>query len=133
FILIIIGAGVTRYISYEGVMPIREGKISNTILSDKTFLTAYIDGEVNGEPKRRVVTKELLLAPGINNHKTRKTDFKGQDIKFEVLKFIPNAKKGLVATEDGKNHIKIVESGEGSRHDHYLEEGKVTSIHNVLF
>ena len=28
FFLIIIGAGITRYIGYEGVMPIREGEVS---------------------------------------------------------------------------------------------------------
>ncbi|HET8809645.1 MAG TPA: cytochrome c biogenesis protein CcsA [Flavobacteriaceae bacterium] len=133
FILIIIGAGITRYISYEGVMPIREGKISNTVLSAKTFLTAYIDGEIDGEPRRRIVTKELLLAPGIDNQKTRTTDFKGQEVKFEVLKFIADAKKGLAPSPEGKNYLKIVEAGGGSRHDHYLQEGQVTSIHNVLF
>mgnify|MGYP001950930519 CR=1 FL=1 len=30
FILILIGAGITRYISYEGVMPITEGTSENT-------------------------------------------------------------------------------------------------------
>ncbi len=133
FVLIIVGAGITRYISFEGVMPIREGEISNTILSAETYLTAYIDGEIDGQPRRRVVTKELLLAKGIDNHKTVSTDFKGQDVEFEVLKFIPNAKQGLTPTEDGKNYLKIVEAGEGNRHDHFLEEGQVVSIHNVLF
>jgi cytochrome c biogenesis factor len=37
FILIITGAFVTRYISYEGIMPIREGASSNQVFSDKTF------------------------------------------------------------------------------------------------
>lgn len=133
FVFIIIGAGITRYISFEGVMPIREGEISNTILSQKTYLTAYIDGEINGEPRRRIVTKELLLAPGIDNHKTVTTDFKGQEVEFEVIKFIHGAKQGLKPTEDGKNYLKIVEAGEGTRHDHFLEEGQVASIHNVLF
>ena len=37
-ILIIIGAGVTRYIGYEGVMPIRENTSSNKFLSEETYL-----------------------------------------------------------------------------------------------
>ena len=45
WILIILGAGVTRYIGYEGVMPIRENTSSNTFLSEKTYLTAIVDGE----------------------------------------------------------------------------------------
>src|SRR5690554_7551175 len=36
FILIILGAGITRYISYEGMMSIREGETENVMLSHKT-------------------------------------------------------------------------------------------------
>ena len=38
FIMIVIGAGVTRYVSFEGMMSIREGEQSNLIVSDRTFL-----------------------------------------------------------------------------------------------
>ena len=31
------------------------------------------------------------------------------------------------------NCLKIVEAGDGSRHEHYLENGEVASIHGVLF
>lgn len=133
FVFIIIGAGITRYISYEGMMPIREGEISNTVYSDKSFLTVYIDGETSEGPKRRIVEEELRLAPGINNNKAVYTDFKGQEIELEVLNFIPNAEKTLVPSEDGERFLKIVESGGQQRHNHYVKEGTVTSIHNVLF
>ena len=49
FIFIILGAFVTRYISFEGVMPIKEGSAENTFFSDQTYLTYYVDGMVNGE------------------------------------------------------------------------------------
>jgi hypothetical protein len=38
--LYISGAFVTRYISYEGMMPIREGAVK-IFYSDKTFLTVF--------------------------------------------------------------------------------------------
>jgi cytochrome c biogenesis factor len=38
FILILVGAAVTRYAGYEGVMRIREGESSNLIISDRNFL-----------------------------------------------------------------------------------------------
>jgi hypothetical protein len=41
---IISGAFVTRYISYEGMMPIREGAAENQFYSDKTFLTVLSMG-----------------------------------------------------------------------------------------
>ena len=38
FVMIAIGAGITRYVSFEGMMHIREGDRSNQIVSDQTFL-----------------------------------------------------------------------------------------------
>ena len=67
FIFIIIGAFITRYISYEGMMPIREGAAENQVYSDKTFLTVFVDGEYKGEMKRRVFEKSLLLSPATTN------------------------------------------------------------------
>ena len=37
-IVILLGAAVTRYFGYEGIMHIREGGSSNTILSAETYL-----------------------------------------------------------------------------------------------
>ena len=53
FILIILGAFITRYFGYEGMMPIREGASENIFLSEKTYLTVLIDGERNGAPARK--------------------------------------------------------------------------------
>src|SRR5690606_36953626 len=57
FILILLGAFVTRYISYEGMMPIREGASENEFYSDRTYLTVFVDGLHQGEMKRRVEEK----------------------------------------------------------------------------
>lgn len=133
FVLILVGAFVTRYISYEGIMPIREGETTNTFLSEKTFLTAYIDGEIDGEPRRRVIEKPVLLAPETENDESIETDFKGQPVKIEVVNFIHGAKEGLILSESGENYLQIVEAGDGVRHEHYLKEGEVANIHNILF
>src|SRR6056297_586107 len=88
FIFILLGAFVTRYFSYEGMMPIREGATENTFLSDKTYLMTFIDGEMNGEPRRRVVENEVLLAPGASNEFSFNTDYDGQPVKLEILDYI---------------------------------------------
>ena len=38
FLFIIIGAGVTRYLGYEGIMLINEGETTNTFLSETTYV-----------------------------------------------------------------------------------------------
>jgi cytochrome c biogenesis protein ResB len=67
WIFIIVGAFVTRYISYEGLMPIREGAISNTVYSDMPHISAFVDGEYQGEMKRKTIEKQLLLSQATTN------------------------------------------------------------------
>lgn len=134
WILIIVGAFVTRYISYEGMMPIREGSAENRFYSDKTYLTAFVDGEINGSTKRRVLEDDLIVTPeGMRSSLPWKSDFNGQPFTISYVDFISGAKEGLILDEEGQEYLKIVEAGDGQRHEHYLENGKVASIHNVLF
>lgn len=133
FVIILVGAFVTRYISYEGIMPIREGETTSKFLSEKTYLTAFIDGEIDGEPRRRVIEKPVLLAPETENDVSISTDFNGQPIDIQVVNFIHGAKEGIVLSESGDNYLQIVEAGDGNRHEHFLKEGDVANIHNILF
>tara|TARA_R110002049_G_scaffold64019_2_gene169553 strand:- start:16686 stop:19862 length:3177 start_codon:yes stop_codon:yes gene_type:complete len=134
WILIIIGAFVTRYISFEGVMPIREGNTENVFFSDKTYLTVYVDGEINKEPKRKILEDDILVTTeAIKSNLPWNSDFNGQPFTISYVGFIEGAKEGLIEDPNGKQYLKIVEAGDGQRHDHYLESGEVTSIHNVLF
>ena len=134
WILIIIGAFVTRYISFEGVMPIREGNSENIFYSDKTFLTAFVDGEIDGQIKRRVLEDDILVTEqGKRTSLPWNADFNGQPFTISYVDFIEGAKEGLIPDENGDAFLKIVEAGDGQRHEHYLQDGQVASIHNVLF
>ncbi|MBT8205286.1 MAG: cytochrome c biogenesis protein CcsA [Eudoraea sp.] len=134
WILIIIGAFVTRYISYEGMMPIREGSAENVFYSDKTFLTAFVDGEIDGKPMRKTSQDELLVTTeALKTNLPWNLDFNGQEFTISYVGFIEGAKKAFVPDEEGEEYLKIVESGGGGRHDHYLKMGSVANIHNVLF
>jgi cytochrome c-type biogenesis protein CcsB len=143
FILIILGAFVTRYISYEGMMPIREGETANVIYSDKPYLTVFVDGEYKGEAKRKTFEKDLIFAPEVKEDAFLKL-FASNDfslggefnaIPFEVVhqSFILNGKETVKPSEKGELMLKMVESSGGTRHEHYLKAGEVQNIHNVLF
>lgn len=134
WILILLGAFVTRYISYEGVMPIREGETENQFYSDKTYITAFVEGNIAGERKRKVLEDAILVSPeGIRSSLPWTSDFNGQPFTLAFVKFSKGAKEGLLPDENGRVYLKIVEAGDGQRHEHYLEDGKVVSIHNLLF
>ncbi len=133
WILIIIGAGITRYIGYEGIMPIREGSSSNQFLSSDTYITILVDGEINGQQKRKKLEKKVLFSEYTNNNFTIKDDFNKQKFSVEYVDFIENVDYGVVPNDFGTDFLKIVEASSGERHDHYIESGQVTNIHGVLF
>ncbi len=133
FLLILLGAFVTRYFGYEGVMPIREGATENQFLSEKTYLTVYVDGEINGQARRKKLEGDLLLSEHVDNSFSWENDFNGQAFTIRYIDFMENATEGLVLDETGDRFLKIVEASDGNRHDHYLKEGEIVNIHNILF
>jgi cytochrome c-type biogenesis protein CcsB len=133
FIFIIIGAGITRYLSFEGMMPIRESATSNEFFSDQTYLTVFVDGDYKGEPRRRVFEKKVLFSQAIDNNFSLSNEFNDIPFQINLLEFIMDAKETITPQKNGVLYLKLVESSEGSRHEHYLKEGEVQNIHNLLF
>lgn len=133
FLFIIIGAFVTRYISFEGMMPIREGATESRFYSDKTYLTVFVDGEYQGEMRRRTFEEHLLLSPVANNNFTMSKEFNDIPFEIEYKDFKLGAKETIKEDKNGTLYIKLVEAGDGGRHEHYLKAGEVQNIHNVLF
>ncbi|MFV8342065.1 cytochrome c biogenesis protein CcsA [Flavobacterium sp. XS2P39] len=133
FVFILLGAFVTRYISYEGMMPIREGAAENQIFSDKIFLTLFVDGEYKGEMKRRIFEKQVLLSPATNNNFSISDKFADTEFEVNYENFIMGAKEYIKPDPKGVWYLKLVEAGDGGREEHFLKDGEVQNIHNVLF
>jgi len=135
FIFIFIGAFITRYISFEGIMAIREGQTENAFLSQKTYLTVYIDGDyvVDGQKQRLPRAYETDFSHRLNNTFSKRESYNGQPVSIELEKFIYGAEEDIVPDDSGENYLKMVEAGSGGSHNHFLKEGQVQSIHNVLY
>lgn len=133
FLLILIGAFVTRYISYEGLMPIREGETENQMYSDQVFITAWVDGDINGEMKRKIYDKSLILSPVTNNSFKLTGNFNQKPFEIRYKGFIMNAIETLEEDENGEVYLKLVESGDGERHEHWLKSGDIRSIQGLLY
>ena len=133
FIFTLSGAFITRYISYEGVMPIREGATENKFYSDKMFLTVFVDGDYQGQMRRRVFEKSLLLSPVTNNNFSISNNFDTTPFEITYKEYLLGATKTIKPDSKGDLYFKMVESGDGTRHEHYLKEGEVQNIHNRLF
>ena len=133
FIFILLGAFITRYIGDEGVMPIRENNISNSYLSEKTYLTILVDGDNEGITERKTVKSQLLLSEHVDNSFTIKENFYTKDFSISFDDYRENVTEGLVLDPSGERYIKLVEAVDGNRREHYIKEGQVSSIQNILF
>ena len=135
WVFILVGAFVTRYISYEGVMSIREGATESSFLSEKTYLTVYIDGdyEVDGQLMRRVEEERVDFSPRMENNFLLNTEYGGSPISIKLNEFINGAEEDIVPDENGDYYLKIVESAGGMPHNHFLKDGSTENIHGALY
>ncbi len=133
WVLILLGAFVTRYLGDEGVMPIRENTMSNTYLSEKTYLKVLIDGKKDEEEQRKTLKSKLLMSEYTNNDFKISDDFNKEIFSIEYKDFRENVAEGLVLDPEGERYIKLIEASDGNRREHYIKEGEVSSINNILF
>ena len=134
WILIIVGAAVTRYIGYEGMMSIREGATESQFRSQKTYISGRIlgDFEINGQLQQKNIMEEVDFSPRLDNDFERTYDYGGTEVNFKLNKFIKGAEKDVIPDDNGESYLKIVEAGDGRPHNHFLKEGQVSNMHNVL-
>lgn len=129
FFLILLGAGITRYISFEGLMPIKEGEVSNTFLTEKNYISIAIN---DGAEQKTPFHQRIILSSLGKNNFEYKTDFKGKDVSVKLTNYIPNAQDVFETDETGEEYLKFVESGGGGRHDHFIKKGSSEVVHGVL-
>ncbi len=128
FLLILTGAAVTRYLGYEGQMPIREGEMSNVLLSEKNYLMLRVD---DGDTMKLPVYKRMLLSALGKNDFRLHTDFKGKPIEVRLTDFIPHARKVFEHDKEAPLHLQLVESTTGSRKTHFIRSGRGLLLNGV--
>ncbi|SNZ07812.1 cytochrome c-type biogenesis protein CcsB [Persephonella hydrogeniphila] len=132
FLVIFLGAALTRYAGYEGVMHIREGSSSNEIISSDAFL--YIkadDGESSVEREKKVLLS--VLAKSIVNRFEESIDINGKKLTVRYVDYYPFAEKKIVQAEDGKPLISAVFMTDQQPVSKILEYGDVFRSGKLIF
>ncbi|MFI1743101.1 cytochrome c biogenesis protein CcsA [Thalassobellus sediminis] len=125
FIIILIGASITRYASYGGIMRIREGASSNIIVSDNNYLHVHLS---NGKTVK-TIKKQLNFSPLSNNDFSIATEFNTTPITISYNEFIADAVPEIKDdAENGKAMIQMVVSAGNGRETVFLEKGEVEAI-----
>ncbi len=128
FILILVGSVITRYVSYEGMMHIREGQSTNLFISDDTFLKIHIH-----DNEHQVKHDEKLFLSAItNNNFSFKLNFKNHDIRILYNDFLPNVRDSLF-TNQGDYLLHIVVPGENGMQSEYLLNNEQRIIKGEIF
>jgi cytochrome c-type biogenesis protein CcsB len=128
-LVILLGAAVTRYSGFEGMMHIREGGASNTFLSANTYLV--FDAVRQGEKYH--FDEPVLFATLGNNNLKKSYLLGGQEVAVEVLEFMPNPKEVMVDDAGGAPVIQVVIGGAEGREEYYVRYGHRSMIRGTLF
>ncbi len=128
-VIIIIGAGVTRYFGYEGIMHIREGDQSSKFLSAET----YLKYEVIKDGNKYQFDESVLFATLGNNNKKESYLIGNDLIETEVVDFIPNPVQELQPDDEGKPILKIVIGGINGREEYFISPGESKRIRGLIY
>lgn len=140
FILIFIGGAITRYISYEGIMHIREGATSNEVVTSKNYFKIQIEekGDVLNyqDVPFTMIPDEARETKWIA--KLAAKDFKagydyhGKQITVKQLQFIQRKKDSLIADNSGTEYLHVVSTGQTGRENIYIKSGDSKLINGTL-
>jgi cytochrome c-type biogenesis protein CcsB len=138
FLVIVLGALVTRLFGFEGVMMIREGEASSTIISAESYLQVKVHDNVDqwtDEVKFVIDTNaEAYTSESIvwnhpfsflfnhNNYLEYNFEFKGKNVEIKTADVFKNPKDSLIPTAGGDAYIDLVTNGMQSN---YLREGEI--------
>ena len=115
FILIIIGAGVTRYFGFEGSMHIREGEATNQVVSETTYID--VKAKVNGKETSRAT--KVQFTPNTNNHYKESFQLDGKEVTVENELFVANASETIIPDANGIAYLSLVYSDGPNRDEDF--------------
>ncbi len=84
FVIIILGAGITRYTGQEGMMHIREGQTKGWFSSTDKWISIYHNG-------KSIAAHSVMLTPVSKNRFSKSVSISSRKAEVRLLNFIPHA------------------------------------------
>lgn len=129
FVIILIGAAITRYIGYEGMLRIREGESSNELISDQAFVQVkmYKDGY------EHAFHKSYLFSQMKKNRFNYSVKAGDDEYRIRFKEYIPNAAEVVEEAPNGVPVISFALMGEQDRRNAFMVSGESYSTEAVDF
>ena len=128
FLVILLGAAVTRYAGYEGTMHIREGESSSTLVSSQAY---YIVNASSGEAKVSY-DEPILLSKRRENSVGASLKVGDKQVDVELVEYIPDAMESLVEDPNGKPVAKMMVTGGEQGKPVALDQGNYYDAGNFV-
>ena len=120
FIIILIGAAITRFVGYEGSMHIREGASTNSMLSSDTYFS--VQAQSNSD--KAEVIQDVYLSKKSSNSLSASLDLAGKKVEVHLTHYIPDAIEKTVESKDGSAILELMVTGSTKGQRVTLKEGE---------
>ncbi|MDF1575200.1 MAG: cytochrome c biogenesis protein CcsA [Bacteroidales bacterium] len=104
FILILLGASVTRFISYEGNMHIRENSASDVMLSNNAYINVLL--EARGE--RSEHAREVMLTELTPKDYRMSTRVGGEKVTIRSTEYLSSAIEQYISSPGGEPYMQLM-------------------------
>ncbi len=108
FILILAGAAITRFISYEGTMRIRENDISNTMMSSNGIIQVVLEADGNTTEQET----EVMLSELTPRDYRMRTRIGNERVRVRSVGYLANAVEQYVKGPEGIPYMEISLAGQ---------------------
>ncbi|WP_297440808.1 cytochrome c biogenesis protein CcsA [Sulfurimonas sp.] len=119
FLVILIGAAITRYFGFEGTMHIREGMTASSILSADTYFTV----NASYQDENATVSKITYLSKRSKNDLEAEFKLKDKKVDVKLVEYIPDAIETIVEDSKGSAIANLMITGGGQGKPVALKEG----------
>lgn len=128
FLIILVGAAVTRYVGYEGMMHIHEGEQNDAIVSAEPYISFTV---LKGD-KTYTFKEPLYLSKRSSNDFERTLDVDGEQINVALEDYMGDASYEAVADPKGKPLLDLMVTGAQGAQQVQLGEGDFVEANDVV-
>ena len=129
FIIMIIGAAITRYTGWEGTIHIRKGEVQDLCYSSQKYL-GYTFRDKSGKLLDQESEKYYMSSRSADNY--RKKLISGDENYILILsKIIPNASEVIADTPDGGPVISLMATANSERDIFNLSQGDTMAFSGI--
>lgn len=128
FLIILVGAAVTRYVGYEGTMHIREGESSNVLVSSEP----YVSFNVVKSGKTYTFKETLYLSKRSSNIFERDLAVEGEKVHVKLDSYMGDAHYEAVADPKGEPLFNLMVTGAMGAQQVSLKRGEFIEANDIV-